>query len=165
MFGHTGVLERVDADFSRARRRTLLRWVRIGSRRRDGASRGLLCFDDLGEIAGASARVYRGRRTVPVAQIGGSLGRCSEFDRDFMPARASARERWKRADQTFSRGEKLPLVSLYKIGGFYFVLEGHYWVSVARYHGLEWIDAEVTEFGSGSHSDGVAGGDQLPEER
>ncbi len=49
--------------------------------------------------------------------------------------------------------------------GFYFVLEGHYWVSVARYHGLEWIDAEVTEFGSGSHSDRVAGGDQLPEER
>jgi hypothetical protein len=57
------------------------------------------------------------------------------------------------------------LVSLYKIGGFYFVLEGHYWVSVARYHGVEWIDAEVTEFGSGSRSDGVAGGDQLPQER
>jgi hypothetical protein len=37
-------------------------------------------------------------------------------------------------------------VSLYKIGGAYFVLDGHHRVSVGRYHGVEWIDAEVTEF-------------------
>jgi len=39
-------------------------------------------------------------------------------------------------------------VSLYKVGGFYFVLDGHHRVSVARYHGVEWIDADVTEFGA-----------------
>ena len=93
------------------------------------------------------------------------MGRCSEFDSDFMPARASTRERWMRADRAFHRGEELPPVSLYKVGGFYFVLEDHYRVSVARYHGVEWIDAEVTEFDSGSRSDGVASGDQLPKER
>jgi hypothetical protein len=37
-------------------------------------------------------------------------------------------------------------VSLYKVGGFYFVLDGHHRVSVAAYHGVKWIDAEVTEF-------------------
>ena len=37
-------------------------------------------------------------------------------------------------------------MSLYKIGGAYFVLDGNHRVSVARYHGVEWIDAEVTEF-------------------
>jgi hypothetical protein len=40
-------------------------------------------------------------------------------------------------------------VSLYKVGGFYFVLDGHHRVSVASYHGVEWIDAYVTEFGTG----------------
>ena len=37
-------------------------------------------------------------------------------------------------------------MSLYKVGGFYFVLDGHHRVSVACSHGVEWIDAEVTEF-------------------
>jgi hypothetical protein len=87
-------------------------------------------------------------RTVPVAQIGGSVGRCSEFDGDFMPTRASVEERWKRIDWAFRRGEQLPPVSLYKVGGFYFVLDGHHCVSVACYHGVKWIDAEVTEFGA-----------------
>src|SRR3712207_9467018 len=65
-----------------------------------------------------------------------------------MPARASIKERWKRVDRAFHRGEELPPVSLYKVGGFYFVLDGHHRVSVASYHGVEWIDAEVTEFGA-----------------
>jgi hypothetical protein len=86
---------------------------------------------------------------VPVAQIGGSVGRCSEFDGDFRPARASVRERWKRIDRAFHLGEYLPPVSLYEVGGFYFVLDGHHRVSVARFHGVKWIDANVTEFGAG----------------
>ena len=149
MIGHTKVEEQVDADFTRARRRALLRQMRTRSQR-DNASEGLLlCFDDLRKIPGASARVYRGTRTVPVSQIGGSVGRCSEFDGDFMPAKASVKERWKRIDRAFHRGEELPPVSLYKVGGFYFVLDGHHRVSVASYHGVEWVDAEVTEFGAG----------------
>src|SRR3712207_5637126 len=95
MVGHTSLEEQVDADFSRARRKALL--GRIGTRlRREAATDGLPCFDDLKKIPGAVGRIYRGLRTVPVAQIGGSVGRCSEFDRDFMPARASMEERWKR---------------------------------------------------------------------
>ena len=150
MIGYTIMEEQVDADFTRARRKALLRQMRTRSQR-DKASEGLLlCFDDLRKIPGASARVYRGTRTVPVSQIGGSVGRCSEFDGDFMPAKASVKERWKRIDRAFHRGEQLPPVSLYKVGGFYFVLDGHHRVSVASYHGVEWIDAEVTEFGTGS---------------
>ena len=37
-------------------------------------------------------------------------------------------------------------MSLYKIGDSYFVADGNHRVSVARYHDVEWIDAEVTEF-------------------
>jgi hypothetical protein len=149
MVGYMSLEEQVDKDFSRARRRALLR--RIGAHlQRDSASSGLLCFDDVRKIPGAMGRIHRGIRTVPVGHIGGSVGRCSEFDRDFMPTRASLGERWKRIDRAFHRGEELPPVSLYKVGGFYFVLDGHHRVSVASYHGVEWIDAYVTEVGASS---------------
>jgi hypothetical protein len=148
MVGHTSLEEQVDADFTRARRRALLR--RVGTRlRRDAASNRLLCFDDLRKTLGVMGRIHRGLRTVPVAQIGGSVGRCPEFDRDFMPAKASVGERWKRIDRAYHRGEELPPVSLYEVGGSYFVLDGHHRVSVARYHAVEWIDAHVTQFGAG----------------
>jgi len=64
-----------------------------------------------------------------------------------MPAKASVEERWKRVDRAFYRGEELPPVSLYRVGGFYFVLDGHHRVSVAHYYGGEWLVAYVTEFG------------------
>jgi hypothetical protein len=148
MIGHMNLEVQVDVDFSRARRRALLR--RIGARlRRHRAWDGLLCSDDVRKIPGAIGRIDRGMRTVLVSQIGGSVGRCSEFDGDFMPLKASAEDRWKRIDRAFHRGEQLPPVSLYKVGDFYFVLDGHHRVSVASYHGVEWIDAEVTEFGAG----------------
>jgi hypothetical protein len=149
MVGYMSLEELVEMDFTLARRKALLK--RLGARlRRDGASGGLLCFDDLRKFPGAAmGRINRGIRSVPVALIGGSVGRCSEFDRDFMPAKASLEERWKHIDRAFHRGEELPAVSLYKVGGFYFVLDGHHRISVAHYHGVEWIDAHVTEFGAG----------------
>jgi hypothetical protein len=148
MVGYMSLEEQVEADFSRACRRALLRrmWSRL---RRDNASHGLLCFDDLKMIPGAVGRIDRGMRTVPLSQIGGSIGRCFDFDGDFMPAKASMEQRWKRIDRAFHTGEVLPPVSLYKVGGFYFVLDGHHRVSVAAYHGVMWIDAYVTEFGVG----------------
>ena len=152
MVAYMSFEEQVDKDFSLARREALLRRIGARLRRRDTPSDGLLCFDDLRKLPGAIGRIYRGIRTVPVAQIGGSVGRCSEFDRDFMPARASSEQRWKRIDRAFHQGEELPFVSLYKVGGFYFVLDGHHRISVARYHAAEWIDAYVTEFGAGGGS-------------
>jgi hypothetical protein len=147
MVKYMNLEEQVDADFSRARRRALLR--RMRSRlQRDNASNRLLCFDKLRKIPGALGRIYRGKRTVSWGHIVGSVGRCSDFDRDFMPSKASVGERWKHIDKAFHRDEQLPPVSLYKIGGAYFVLDGHHRVSVYRYHGVEWIDAYVTEFGA-----------------
>ena len=148
MVGYMSLEEQVDKDFSRARRKALLKRIGARLRRRDGALDGLLCFDDLREVLGAMGKIHRGVRTVPVGQIYGSVGRCSEFDRDFAPAKASVEERWKHLDRAFQRGEELSPVSLYKVGGLYFVLDGHHRVSVARYHGVEWIDAYVTEFGA-----------------
>jgi hypothetical protein len=146
MVGYINLEERVDRDFRLARLKALLGRAGARLRRRDGASNRLLRFDDIRKRSGTVGRVYRGMRTVPLGQIRGSVGRLSEFDRGFMPVRVSVEERWKRMDRAFYRGEVLPPVSLYELGGTYFVLDGHHRVSVARYHGVEWIDAEVTEF-------------------
>ena len=102
---------------------------------------------------------------MPVAQIGGSVGRCSEFDRDFMPTKASSEQGLKRTDRAFHRGEELPPVSLYKAGGFYFVLDGHHRISVVQFHAVEWIDAYVTEFGAGGGSLGVSEGTKTVPDR
>ncbi len=39
----------------------------------------------------------------------------------------------------------MPPIKLYQVGDAYFVLDGHHRVSVAREHGVEFIDAEVIE--------------------
>jgi hypothetical protein len=91
--------------------------------------------------------VRRGRDTVELSRIVGSAGKHDWFDEGFMPLRALSRERWKRIDRAFRLGQELPPVILYKLGDVYFVKDGHHRVSVARFHGAEWIDAEVTEYG------------------
>ncbi|HEX6711115.1 MAG TPA: hypothetical protein VF068_12360 [Rubrobacter sp.] len=66
-----------------------------------------------------------------LSRIVGSAGKYDWFDEGFMSLRAVSRERWKRIDR-----------------GVYFVKDGHHRVRVARFHGAEWIDAEITEFRS-----------------
>lgn len=113
MVGYMSLEEQVDKDFTLARRKAWLR--RIGDRLRRGAApEGLLCFEETRKIPGAVRRVHRGRRTVPLGQIAGSVGRCSDFDRDFLPVKASVGTKWERIDRAFHRGEELPPVSLYK---------------------------------------------------
>jgi len=97
-----------------------------------------------------------------VDRIVGSTGRCREFDRAFLPAKASAEGRWKRVDLAFHQMEDLPPVVLYRLGDAYFVLDGNHRVSVARFHGVEWMDAEVTEFRAPSPG-GRKGGDDRGE--
>jgi hypothetical protein len=136
-----------DKDFSRARRRAFLR--RIGAYlRRDPGSNKLLSFDEVKSALGAVEQVYLGMRTVPVANIVGSVGRHRDFDRAFLPSSDDTAERWKKIDRMMHRSEELPPVSLYKIGDAYFVGDGNHRVSVARQRGVEMIDAEVIELRS-----------------
>jgi hypothetical protein len=81
-----------------------------------------------------------------VDQIVGSVGRGRDFDRSFLPARASVGHKWKRIDRAFHRAEDLPPVELYEIGDAYFVVDGHHRVSVARYHDVPTVEAAVVEF-------------------
>ena len=144
MIKYVDIEEQVDADFTRARHRASLR--RLKSRlRNDRSPGGLLSFEETRKALGAFNKVRLGGRVVPVERIVGSVGRTRDFDRAFLPARASTGTKWKRIDRAFHRGQELPPVMLYKIGEAYFVEDGNHRVSVARYQGVEWIDAEVTE--------------------
>jgi hypothetical protein len=137
--------DQVDADFSRARRRAVLQRV-LASLRKVPTHNRLPCFEEVRRRLGARGGVRRGLRVVRLTDIVGSVGRCSEFDGSFLPLRESARTKWERIDRAFHRGEELPPVELYKIGEEYFALDGNHRISVACYHGVEWIDADVTEF-------------------
>ena len=145
MVGHMNIEEQVDADFGRARRRASLH--RLAARIRGGPSSAHLpSFEESRRAVGAYNRVHLGTRVVPVGKIVGSVGRSTEFDPAFLPTRVSARTKWRRIDRAFHRGEELPPVILFKLGDAYFVLDGNHRVSMYRYHGVEWLDADVTEF-------------------
>jgi hypothetical protein len=142
LIGYMSIEEQVDKDFVRARHRALAGRVVALLR---GEGEDLLSFDEVRRVSRANGGLRRGRREVEVRRIVGSVGRYRQFDRNFMPRKASLRDKWERVDRAFVRGEELPPVSLYKIGDRYFVEDGNHRVSVARYQGVEMIDAEVTE--------------------
>ena len=141
------VAEQVDREFAAARRRAWLHglWRRIAGLTGSGT---LLSFDEERRSVGASGGIRRGKSTVEVSRIVGSAGKHDQFDDAFMPLRRASPDRWKRIDRAYRSGADLPPVSLYGIDGNYFVQDGHHRVSVARFHGAEWVDAEVTEFRS-----------------
>src|ERR687897_1115847 len=143
MIGFATVEAQAEMDFDRACRRAFFGCM--AARLRRECSR-LLALDEVGEGHLAHNRRRLGLKDVEVSKIVGSVGRHEDFDRAFMPTKASLAERWKRVDRAFHRGLDLPAVRLYKIGDSYFVEDGNHRVSVARYQGVETIEAEVTEF-------------------
>jgi hypothetical protein len=143
MIRYTHIEEQLDYDFTRARRRAFVR--RLQARLfGNPASTRMRSFDDLSNKLGAFNRVRLGRRVVAVEKIVGSVGRSGDFDRSFLPTRTSLEARWKSVDRAYHRGQDLPPVRLFKVGDAYFVEDGNHLVSVARYQGVEWIEAEVT---------------------
>ncbi len=137
-----------DKDFTIARRRARLGKLKrflIRLLLRRSARSTLLSSDEVRRTVSASGAMYRGRRTVEVSRIVGSVGKHQQFDPNFMPLSNASPEKWKRIDRAFRLGVELPPVSLIELGGDYFVSDGNHRASVARFHGVEWIDAEVTE--------------------
>ncbi len=130
------------------------------SRARDRAQRAMLwsaltgrprCLLSLEEVRKGSlvstieqSRVDAQTRLVPIAQIVGSDGRCSDFDRDFHPLNDHNRGRWLRIAAARRRGTPLPPVDLVQVGDLFFVQDGHHRISVARALGQIEVEARVT---------------------
>ena len=145
MIGYITIEEQVDADFIRARRRAFLRRVRARLRKVP-SSAAIPSLEEARGKPGDRVEVRLGRRVVRTDRIVGSVGRSGQFDSGFMPSKRSLEGRWKHVDRAFHGGIELQPVVLNKVGDYYFVVDGNHRISVARYHGVEMIDAEVTEF-------------------
>ena len=136
--------ELVDRDFNRARWRHL--FGRFVARLRGNVVPDrLACFAEWRSRRAITGRRSLGVQTVELEKIVGSVGRCRDFDRLYMPVCWCLGERWKRVDRALREGKQLAPVKLYKLDERYFVEDGNHRVSVSRYRGIPMIEAEVTE--------------------
>jgi hypothetical protein len=138
----TVVEEQVRTDFERARHRAFRNELLSYFSRRPNE---LISFHDVRSRYKPDQESYRGMQEVPVRQIVGSVDRFRDFDRAFLPRHARSAGRWQNVDRAYRQDVRLPPVQLYKVGDIYFVKDGNHRVSVAREHGVEFIDAEVIE--------------------
>jgi hypothetical protein len=132
-----------ESDFSNARLKAFFHEIGAMLGRRPNE---LVSFDQVKRSLRTLGEVYRGIKTVPVAQIvGTSTLRYHDFDGAFMPTSARTQSRWRSVDEAYYSDVDLPPVQLYQIGDAYFVRDGHHRVSVARERGQDFIEAEVIE--------------------
>lgn len=110
-----------------------------------GHSDDLLSFDEVRRQLKGRQEVSRGRQTIPLDKIVGSVGRYRDFNRAFLPRGGVSQERWARLDEAWNRLEHIPPIEVYKVGDAYFVQDGNHRVSVARANGITHIEAYVTE--------------------
>jgi hypothetical protein len=85
---------------------------------------------------------YAGIKTIPVGQIIG-IDRSVDFDRVFRPRRLPLRRRLQALRDAFPDG-MVPAISVYEVGGMYFVVDGHHRVALAHQLQMDYIEAEVT---------------------
>jgi hypothetical protein len=134
--------ELINSDYDRAHRRAFLRSVWSHILRQPNS---LMPYRDVRDRITPERETYRGMQEVPVSQIIGSVDRFRDFDRAFFPKQRHTASRWKSIDRAFHKDIRLPPIQLYRVGDVYFVKDGNHRVSVAREHGVHYIDAEVIE--------------------
>ena len=133
---------RSQADFTLARTKALFRDLLALL---TGRPNRLLAFEEVSQKLHIGGPIYRGKQTVRLDQIIGSVQRYGDFDRAFLPAQSFTANRWARVNRAWYQEVSLPPVRLYQVGEVYFVVDGHHRVSVAREQGAEFIEAEVRE--------------------
>jgi hypothetical protein len=131
-------------DYEKARRRAVLNRFLGVMHLKSGSS--LISLAEAKRGYAYAGQAHGGMQQIPVDRIVGSIDRADEFDRDFNPLTAATRARWERVNRAYLNDVILPPIVVQKMGDDYFVRDGHHRVSVARYHGAAYIDAEVTEF-------------------
>ena len=134
-----------DEDFSKARNKAFFNELQHLLNPEEAT---LISFSDIKKLLKPKHEVYKGMQVVPVALIAGSEGRYKDFDNHFFPKSNFLKSRWERVDMAHLQQIELPPISLYELGGLYFVRDGNHRVSVAKSKGIEMIDAEVVSLQS-----------------
>ena len=107
-------------------------------------SDSLLPLAEVTERLRVTRHGYVGVRSIPLDKIIGSVDRASEFDRDFHPQRRDSDARMRKLEVAFPNGD-FPAISVFEVGGAYFVSDGHHRVALAHRRGQEFIEAEVVQ--------------------
>ena len=138
---------RADAenDFLRARRRQFLARLARRLRFRRGCSDRIMPLDEVTGPLGWRGERRLGLQTIPLDTIVGTVDSRQAFDRHFRPTTNQVRPRWERLALAQRRGESIPPIEVYRVGGLHFVNDGHHRVSVAGAMGQKAIDAYVTQ--------------------
>jgi hypothetical protein len=138
---------RADAenDFLRARRRQFRAALARRLRRRPAGSDRLVPLDEVAGPLGRRGQRQLGLQTIRLDTIAGTTGARRDFDRCFRPTSSRVRPRWERLALAQRRGEALPPIEVYRLGGLHFVDDGHHRVSIAAAAGQQQIDAYVTQ--------------------
>jgi hypothetical protein len=138
------------AAFARERRRASV--ARVAALLRPGREDALapLPFDDVISMLGTVAVHDLGLQEIAIDSIVGTVDcRGGEFDREFRPRSRRLERRWQRIAAARRRGETMPPIDTYRIGGLHFIEDGHHRVSVARAQGDTTIEAHVREVQTG----------------
>jgi nucleotide-binding universal stress UspA family protein len=129
-------------DFRRARRRAEVEQILARLR---GRSADLVCYSDVHDLVTASTGEYLGVQDIALDAVVGSVGRCSDYTRSFLPLNDSDESRWARVKQAVTGSKRLPAIQVYRISQIYLVADGHHRVSIARQRGMTHIRAQVFE--------------------
>ena len=129
-------------DFNAAHRKASLKSV---ISQLTGEKIDLLSYDEVLKHLRLQGQVERGRQEIPLDKIIGSVGRYTDFTRDFLPRRISDSQRWVSVKIATESLVGVPPIEVYKVGDYYFVRDGNHRVSIARQNGQSHIEAYVTE--------------------
>lgn len=132
-------------DFSKAKTRARMQSLMA---RLTWKNSDLLSFYEVTSIIKPKSETYKGMQCIPVDRIIGSEGRYHDFSSAFYPKREMLRNRWESVDRALVNDIILPPISVFSLGGWYFVRDGNHRVSVAKAQGVDFIDAEVVELDS-----------------
>lgn len=129
-------------DFARAKRKAKFQGILSALTWKNN---NLMSLYEVTSIIKPKSETYLGMKTIPVSKIIGSEGRYHDFSSAFLPKREILKNRWVSIDTALINDVILPPISVYSLGGYYFVRDGNHRVSVAKAQGVEFIDAEVVE--------------------
>jgi len=102
-------------------------------------------FDQVRNAEKAYESVKRGVAAIPLEKIIGSVGRYTDFDKQFRLQGAGADERLRSLTAAIKAGKAIPPVSLYQIKDSYYIVDGHHRVTAARNLGQSTIQATILE--------------------
>ena len=110
-----------------------------------GRSTELLSYEEVRQKLRAIESNRQELKDIPISAIIGSVGRYTDFNRDFLPRYENDQDRWSRVMVKAIGSVGLPPIDVYQIGDAYFVLDGNHRISVAKELGATQIQANVTE--------------------